>query len=196
MKVLLQIAPFITVSVFLLSCGNTIQKRIVSEVPIKTEVLGLKLCDRSSERSIEEAITKAMDKTVLTNSENSGVGTNVRVFPVSLNLNYGGLSWHYIDVMLNEDKMIVAISIVSSYESYESAKEQYIVAAQIFTRKYGKGNQREESQNVFWTDDTNSVGLICEESSAIYGNDRSFCTLYYVNIELWDVLEKANQPDV
>lgn len=196
MKKLASIVTVLTTSILVWSCGNNTPKRIVSEVPIKTEVLGLKLCDLSSERAIEKAITKATDKIVLTDSEKNGVGTNVRVFPVSLDLNYGGLSWHYVDVTLNEDKKIVFISIVASYENVERAKEQFNAATQVFTQKYGKGNLNEEYQNVFWTDDINSVGLTYVESSALNGNDRSFCTLYYVNRELSDALEKANTPDV
>ena len=196
MKRLASIITFLATSILVWSCGNNTPKRIVSEVPIKTEVLGLKLSDVSSERAIEKAITKSTDKTVLTDSEKNGVGTNVRVFPVSLDLNYGGLSWHYVDVTLNEDKKIVSISIVASYENIERAKEQFNAATQVFTQKYGKGNMNEEYQYVFWTDDTNSVGLTYVESSALNGNDRSFCTLYYVNRELSDALEKANTPDV
>lgn len=64
------------------------------------------------------------------------------------------------------------------------------------TQKYGQGNSNEEFQNIFWTDDTNSVGLTYVESSAINGNDRSFCSLYYVNRELAHALEEANTPDI
>ena len=196
MKRIASILTILAASILVWSCGNNTPKRIVSEVPIKTEVLGLKLCDVSSESAIEKAITKATDKIVLISSEKNGVGTNVRVLPVPMDLNYGGLPWHYVNVTLNEDKQIVSISIVASYENIERAKEQFNAATQVFTQKYGKGNLNEEYQTIFWTDDTNSVGLRYEESSAINGNDRSFCTLYYVNRELSTALEKANTPDV
>jgi len=176
------------------SCKQVSKQRIVSETPIKSEVLGLKLCDVSSENKIEIAVSKEISKQVYTESEKAGTGTIVRVIPLSLDLNYGGQSWHYIDVWLDENQKIVEIRITASFESVERAKEQFDAATLIFSQKYGKPN--EEQQNNFWTDDTNSVGLLYHESSAINGNDRSFCELYYVNRELIDAFEKANIPDV
>ena len=196
MKRLTSIAALITASLLFFACGNNPQKRIVSETPIKTEVLGLKLCDVTSERAIEKAISKAVDKMVVTDTQKNGVETVVRAFPMSFDINYGGLSWTYADVTLNEDKKIVQISLVASYENIERAKEQYAAATRVFTQKYGQGNSNEEYQNIFWTDDTNSVGLTYVESSAVNGNDRSFCTLYYVNRELAHALEEANTPDI
>ena len=182
------------------SCGQTPQKRIVSETPIKTEVLGLKLCSVTSESKVEKALTKATDKTFLTTPEKAGTYMVVRAIPLTFGgfdpFQYGGLSWHYVDVTLNESKQIVQICLTASYENIERAKEQFAAAVGLFTQKYGKGNMDAESQNAFWTDNTNSVGLSYVESSAVNGNDRSFCTLYYINIELWDALEEANLPDV
>ena len=97
---------------------------------------------------------------------------------------------------LNEDKQIVQITIVASFESIERAKDQFSAASEIFTQKYGKGNVNEEYHNIFWTDETNSVGLTYEESSSINGSDRSFCSLYYVNIEMATALQNANTPDI
>lgn len=176
------------------SCKQVTKQRIVSKTPIKTEVLGMKLCDVSSEKAIEKAVSKEISKQVYTESEKVGTGTIVRVIPFSLDLNYGGQSWHYVDVWLDENKKIVEIRITASFESVERAKDHFDTATQIFSQKYGKPN--EEQQNVFWTDDTNSVGLLYHESSAINGDDRSFCELYYVNRELVDAFEKANTPDV
>ena len=97
---------------------------------------------------------------------------------------------------LDKEKKIAQISIVASFENIERAKEQYNAAGQVFTQKYGQGNISQETQNTFWTDDTNFVGLSYMESSAINGEDRSFCTLYYVSRELYTSLEEANIPDV
>ena len=97
---------------------------------------------------------------------------------------------------LDKDKKIAQISIVASFENIERAKEQFNAAGQVFTQKYGQGNINQEAQNAFWTDDTNSVGLSYMESSALNGEDRSFCTLYYVSRELYTALEEANIPDV
>ncbi|MBR6346141.1 MAG: hypothetical protein IKR69_02000 [Bacteroidales bacterium] len=187
---------FITASLLLISCDNNSVKRIVSETPIKTEVLGLTLCEKSSEKAIKKAISKATDNQVITNKEKVGSATSVSVFPYYLQLNYGGLSWHYVNVTLNEDLKITEIDLIASFENIERAKEQFTTASNVFNQKYGNGNASEEDHNIFWTDDTNSVGLTYMESSAINGNDRSFCYLYYVNIELSDALEKANTPDV
>ena len=188
---------FIFAALFVIvSCGNVVNNRIVSDIPIKTEVIGLKLGEQSSQKAIENALSKEVGKSVYGDSQKDGVGTTVRVFPISLDINYGGLSWHYLDVSLNDNKQIVQITLVGSFENIERAKEQFAAAKEIFTQKYGQGNSNAEYQNVFWTDDTNSVGITYKESSAINGNDRSFCSLYYVNIDLANALEEANTPDI
>ena len=191
-----QFTLFIITLFALMSCNNGVQQRIVSDTPIKTEVFGLKLGESSSQKAIENALSKEVGKSVYGDSQKDGAGTTVRVFPLSLEINYGGLSWHYLDVSLNENKQIVQITLVGSYQSIDRAKEQFAAAKEVFTQKYGKGNSNEEYQNIFWTDDTNSVGITYKESSAINGNDRSFCSLYYVNIDLATALEEANTPDI
>ena len=196
MKSIASIVTIMTASLLLWACGNNTPKRIVSEVPIKTEVLGLKLGDVSSEKAVEKALAKATGKYVLTESQKNGIATVVRAIPTSLEIAYGGLSWHYVDVTLDKEKKIAQIAIVASFENIERAKEQFNAAGQVFTQKYGQGNINQEAQNAFWTDDTNSVGLSYMESSAINGEDRSFCTLYYVNRDLYNALEEANIPDV
>ena len=196
MKSIASIVTIMTASILLWACGNNTPKRIVSEVPIKTEVLGLKLGDVSSEKAVEKALAKATGKYVLTESQKNGIATVVRAIPTSLEIAYGVLSWHYVDVTLDKEKKIAQISIVASFENIERAKEQFNTAGHVFTQKYGQGNINQEAQNAFWTDDTNSVGLSYMESSAINGKDRSFCTLYYVNRDLYNALEEANIPDV
>ena len=196
MKRIASIATLIAASILLWACGNKAQKRIVSEVPIKTEVLGLKLGDVSSEKAIEKALTKETGKFVLTEIQKNGIATVVRAFPIPMEISYGGQSWHYVDVTLDQNKKIAQISIVASFESIDRAKDHFNAAGQIFTQKYGKGNISEKHKNAFWTDETNSVGLSFMESSAVNGDDRSFCSLYYVNRELYETLEEANQPDV
>ena len=196
MKNIASIVSIISASLLLWACGDNTPKRIVSEVPIKTEVLGLKLGDASSEKAVEKALTKATGKYVLTESQKNGIATVVRAIPTSLEIAYGGLSWHYVDVTLDKDKKIAQIAIVASFENIERAKEQFNAAGQVFTQKYGQGNVNQEAQNAFWTDDTNSVGLTYMESSALNGEDRSFCTLYYVSRDLYNALEEANVPDV
>jgi hypothetical protein len=93
---------------------------------------------------------------------------------------FGGHNWSYADFNLNEESLLCAISFVHSYENIERAKEQYEELVETLTQKYGRYNRNDES-SVYWTDGTTSVGTRFEESSAINGNDRSFCYLYYVD---------------
>ncbi|MBO4557216.1 MAG: hypothetical protein J5693_01245 [Bacteroidales bacterium] len=176
--------------------NNTAPKRIVTEVPIKSEVMGVKLCEKNSEKSIKRAISKEVGKEMVSSSQKNGVGTIVRVLPLGLELIFGGSSWHYVDVMLNEDSQVIQISLVGSYESIESAKEQFDAVVQKYEQKYGKGNVYAEKQAVIWTDDTNTVLLNYNESSALNGSDRSFCTLCYLNNELFKAFDKANMSDI
>lgn len=196
MKSLSLLAISIAASFFLFSCSGGAPKRVVSEVPIKSEVLGLKLCDKADEDIVGETLEDATDNLIMTDTQKNGTGMVVRAMPTSMVLKYGGLAWNYVDVSLNERMQIVSISLVGSYESIENAKAQFDAARQIFAQKYGKGNDNSKYQNIFWTDDTNSVGLSYLDASAINGNDRSFCTLYYVNRALFEALDKANVPDI
>lgn len=190
------LSAVLCISTILLSCASNTHKIIVSDTPIKTEVLGLNLGDISSVEAIEFAISKATYMTVYTENEKYGVGSYVMAVPASLDINYAGLSWTYSGVILNGENQIVQIDLIGSYESFENAKKQYDAAIEIFTQKFGKWNAGEGINNVFWTDNTNSVGLRCEQSSAVSGNDRSFCVLYYVNIALVDEMDEANKPEV
>lgn len=196
MRRIASITAIITASLLLWACGNNTPKLIVSDVPIKTEVLGLDLCLPSSEKAIEKALNKVTGKYVLTETQQDGIATIVRAIPSSLEIPYGGMSWHYIDVTLDQNERIVQIGIVASFESVDRAKKQYDAAVKVFSQKYGQGNINEQHQNTFWTDNTNTVGLSYVESSSLNGNDRSFCTLYYLNRELHNTLEEANKPDV
>lgn len=176
------------------ACGNTSQRRLVSETPIKTTVLGLQLCSKANENSIRTAIGKETSLYVYSEKKLYEGGSIVRTSPISY-FNYGNLAWHYVDIKLSKDNLIVAIAMTASFESLDLAKQQFLDAIQIFTKKYGNGNHK-ETQSIFWTDNTNSVGLHYEESSTITGATRSFCTLYYVNIALSDEWDKNNIPDV
>lgn len=113
-----------------------------------------------------------------------------------MEISYGGLSWTYVDVALNQDKKIVLVSLAASYESIERAKEQFVAACQVFTQKYGQGNVYKEEQRTFWTDNINGVELSYEESSTINGDDRCFCTLRYMNKDLFEAVQEENTPDV
>ena len=178
----------------LISCKqSTKSRRIVSSVPIKTEILGVKLCEEMTACEVRNALMENTDKYFETIPEKYGCVEVYRSIPEGFNFNYGGLSWLMVDVVTNNSE-VYKIVITGSYESIESAKQQYDAAVAIFAQKYGEGNVSEN--NTFWTDDANSVGLSYYKSSALDGSDRSFCELYYLNIALSDKVAEENQPDI
>lgn len=183
---------FLVVIFSLISCNQS--KRIVTDIPIKTEVLGVKLCEEMSVSEVRYALMDHTDKYFETTTQKIGSAEVYRSVPMDLNFNYGGLSWTYIDVGVTKDSEVYVLILGGSYESEESAKRQYDSAVAIFTQKYGKGNVRDNV--VFWTDDVNSVGLVYNKASAIDGSDRWFCELYYCNIALSEKVKAENQPDI
>lgn len=179
-----------------IACGNNQQpKRIVSETPVKTNVLGIELGAKVSAEQVKQSLKKATDKTFSTHIEKiDDVESCIRAIPAYDNyFIFANMSWHYADIRLNQNNLVYEIELTSSFESVEQAKEMFEAVKAIYDNKYGKGN--EEGQWKFWTDDTNSVGISYEKSSAINGNDRSFCHLYYTNISLINALQAAKQPD-
>lgn len=187
------VIPFI-ISIFaIMACNQT--GRIVSETAIKTNILGVELCKKMTTSDVVDALMTNTDKFFTCMPERNGNSEVYRSFPLDLNFAYGGLSWSYIDVGVTSEKEVYTIYLVASYESVENAKQQFDSAVKLFTQKYGKGNSG-MSNNMFWTDDVNSVGLLYEATSSIDGSDRSFCYLYYTNIALNDKAEQENQPDI
>lgn len=180
---------------FLLASCNMQQKRIVSETPVKSNILGVELCTETTADEIVSAITEETGKFFLPQIEEVGTGTVVRLITLTMDIYYGGASWSYIDVFLDEDSKVICIRLNASFESIDRAKEHFAVMKSILTQTYGKGNEVDENI-AFWTDDTNSVRISYEESNAINGNDRSFCYMDYINIELFNEYEQANVPDV
>lgn len=196
MRTIATIVTVVTASLLLWSCGNNPQKPIISEVPIKTEVLGLKLCEKSSENAIKKTIGKVTDAYILTQHQKIGTASAIRAVPMTMDISYGGLSWNYVDVGLNQDNKIALVSLMASYESIDRAKEQFDSACQVFTQKYGPGNIYKEEHRAFWTDNINGVELSYEESSTVSGEDRCFCTLRYLNKKLYEAITESNVPDV
>lgn len=178
------------------SCKSTTPSRIVSQQSVKTEILGLKLCDKTNEDKVEKALKSAIGEFIITNIQRNQNGKTIRAIPSSFSFSYGGLSWTYVNVYLDGENSIVLIELTASYESIDNAKRQYELAVATFEQKYGKGNVNPQGQLTFWTDDVNSVGVAYQESAAIDGGDRSFCTLYYVNIALADRLDALNASDI
>ena len=180
---------------FLLASCNMQQKRIVSETPVKSNILGVELCAETTADEIVSAITEETGKFFLPQIEEVGTGTVVRLVTLTMDIYYGGASWSYIDVFLDEDSKVICIRLNASFESIDRAKDHFTVMKSTLEQTYGKGNEVDDNI-AFWTDDTNSVRISYEESSAINGNDRSFCYMDYINIELFNEYEQANVPDV
>lgn len=180
---------------FLLASCNMQQKRIVSETPVKSNILGVELCTETTADEIVSAITEETGKFFLPQIEEVGTGTVVRLVTLTMDIYYGGASWSYIDVFLDEDSKVICIRLNASFESIDRAKDHFTVMKSTLEQTYGKGNEVDDNI-AFWTDDTNSVRISYEESSAINGNDRSFFYMDYINIELSNEYEQANVPDV
>lgn len=180
---------------FLLASCNMQQKRIVSETPVKSNILGVELCTETTADEIVSAITEETGKFFLPQIEEVGTGTVVRLITLTMDIYYGGASWSYIDVFLDEDSKVICIRLNASFESIDRAKDHFTMMKSTLEQTYGKGNEVDENI-AFWTDDTNSVRISYEESNAINGNDRSFCYMDYINIELFNEYEQANVPDV
>lgn len=187
------VIPFIVSLLAFVSCNQT--GRIVTDTPIKTNILGIELCKKVTTSEVADALMKHTDKYFTCMPQKGSVSEIYRSFPMDMNFAYGGLSWTYVDIGVTKDKEVYTVYLVGSYESVENAQKQFDAAVELFTQKYGKGNKVEDGA-MFWTDNTNSVGLRYYASSALNGADRSFCELYYVNIELSDKVEEENQLDI
>lgn len=178
----------------MVSC-NQLSKRVVSDEPIKSNIMGIELGSTINRATVESTLSEETGKLFFCSQEKMGTGLVIRSFPMNFDVYYGGASWTYIDIQLNGDSKVIYMAFVSSYESLDKAKEQFDTMSEQLHQKYGKGNASGE-QRLFWTDDTNSVGICYEESSAINGNDRCFCTMYYANIALSEAFEESNTPDI
>lgn len=179
----------------LLASCNMQQKRIVSETPIKSNVMGVELCSETTADEVVSTISEETGKFFFPQIEEVGTGTVVRLITLTMDIYYGGTSWSYIDVYLNEDSKVICVRLNASFESIDRAKDHFTLMKSTLEQTYGKGNEADETV-IFWTDDTNSVRISYEESNAINGNDRSFCYMDYINIELFNEYEQDNVPDV
>ena len=178
----------------LVSC-NMQQKRIVSETSIKSNIMGVELCTETTADEIISAISEDTGKFFFPQIEEIGTGTVVRLITLTMDIYYGGTSWSYIDVFLDEDSKVICIRLNASFESIDRAKNHFAVMKSTLGQTYGKGNEVDDNI-IFWTDNTNSVRISYEESNAINGNDRSFCYMDYINIKLGNEYEMDNVPDV
>ena len=179
----------------LLSCVGQTNNRVISSIPINDEIMGLKLGAKSSENDIQKMISQATGDSFFLSNSKLGPGISVRAISTDFDFSFGGFSWSYADFLLNEESVLYELSFIRSYENIERAKEQFEQIIATLTQKYGRSNRPNES-TAFWTDDTVSVGTMYEEASAIDGNDRCFCHLYYVNISLTERARDAATSDL
>lgn len=190
--ILLILVPFLTIVLFS-SCGNGTPKRILSETPIKTEVLGLKLCSVSNGEAVRRAVSKATDKDFGCTSEK--VGTHSRYCldrPFGQEFFYGGESWHHINVFISKEGRIAGLQFNTSYGRQAQVQKQYERLCQALSKKYGEGNKnnKQAHKNMLWTDNINTVGVTMTRVTSESGVRCAYCTLYYLNIELYEkVLE-------
>lgn len=77
---------------FLLASCNMQQKRIVSETPAKSNILGVELCTETTADEIVSAITEETGKFFLPQIEEVGTGTVVRLITLTMDIYYGGAS--------------------------------------------------------------------------------------------------------
>lgn len=112
---------------FLLASCNMQQKRIVSETPVKSNILGVELCTETTADEIVSAITEETGKFFLPQIEEVGTGTVVRLVTLTMDIYYGGASWSYIDVFLDEDSKVICIRLNASFESIDRAKDHFTV---------------------------------------------------------------------
>lgn len=183
----------LTLSLFI-SCGNGTGNIVITDTAITSEVLGIKLCEKADKESIENAISKSTDNVYFTYEEKVGQGSGIRCMPVNMSINFGGQTWNYCDVHLNSESAIYEVDLVASFESVERAKDRFDTMVTKLSEKYGKGNV--DASEAFWTDGENAIGLSYSESSAINGNDRSFCTLFYINRNLAREFEETMNAEL
>lgn len=106
---------FLVVILSLISCNQS--KRIVTDIPIKTDILGVKLCEEMSVSEVRYALMDHTDKYFETTTQKNGSAEVYRSVPMDLNfnyVNYGGLSWTYIDVGVTKDSEVYVLNLRGS----------------------------------------------------------------------------------
>lgn len=184
----------VALCILVASCGGNSSKRVVSETPINTEVLGLKLCEESDEYDIISALEDFADKNIsVFDRAQNGAGLTIRTYVSTWSgvdkFYYGGCSWNNADVYLDADNRIYSVSVTNSFEKIERAKEQYDSMVALLIQKYGMGNIGE--QYTLWTDDTNIVRVSYYTSTTLGGDEKNFCQVFYTNIALAEAVESS-----
>ncbi len=179
------------------SCGNN-KKEVLSKVPIKNEIMGIKLGEEASRSEIENAFSTAIGMDFRSYEQEQEKGKLIRTSTYIWNFQYGGSAWTYADILLDEKNRVYDIEFSSSYESMESAKKQFDLLKASLVQKYGKYNiRRAPDKSVLkWTDGVTSIGLSHYEGRALNGENRFFCTLFYVYDVLANPYREQNAADL
>jgi hypothetical protein len=170
-------------------------KRIVSTVPIKTNVLGIELCKQMTEDEIvdilEENSNSSLWDVIKLKNRTSHIFESSSEYH---SIEYGGLMWDYICIDTSEEFKVCGIQLQSAFESIETAKRQYDSAIKTFSQKYGNGNSFE--RGIFWTDDTNTVAVELMKGKGSYGAEGYYCILTYRNNAAANEIITKEQSDI
>ena len=174
-------------SVCFASC-NSEKKINVSEVPIKTNVLGVEMGQKVDIYFTYNLWIEPMFLTgglVFTPSFEQ-ITPNIvsyTCWPKSKDCYYyGGVQWNYLTICTIKNKIVFDITLRGSYDTIEDAKTQYNNVLIKVSEIYGKGNIVQNG--TMWTDMVNFIILSSYEDKAENGSIRGFCDLRYRNIEL------------
>lgn len=180
-------------SVCFASC-NSEKKINVSEVPIKTNVLGVEMGQKVDINCTYNGWIKPMFLTgglVFTPSFEQ-ITPNIVLYMCQPkgddHYYYGGIKWSYLTIGTIKNKIVFDITLVGSYDTIEEAKTQYENVLERLSQIYGKGNIVQNG--TMWTDMVNFILLNYNENKAKNGSIRGFCELRYRNIELEKEVEK------
>lgn len=177
-----------------ISCNSVQQKINVSEIPIKTNILDVSLCEKVDIDCTGTRWTEPMFLTggiVFTPSWEQVTPNIVQYdcFPMTKDHYYcGGFKWTYLSIGTINDKTVFSISLIGTYKTKEEAKTQYEKIIEKLTEIYGKSNSRQNG--AMWTDMINYIYLSYFESINGDGDMRGFCELRYRNISLEEQMSK------
>ena len=131
-----RVFTIISAIAILVACNQN--KRIISDIPIKTEVLGIELCKQMTRHEVYEIIDENTgiplwgDDFELKNSTDYVFHSSSEYYDID----YGGLAWDYVIISTSEESNVFSIQLQSVFESIETAKQQYDSTVNTFSKKY------------------------------------------------------------
>lgn len=181
------------------SCGNN-KKEVLSKVPIKNEIMGIKLGEEASRSEIENAFSTAIGMDFRSYEQEQEKGKLIRTSTSIWYFLYGGGAWTYADILLDEKNRVKDIEFTFSNKENESAENQFEVLKASLVQKYGEYNIRQAPDKfkslLKWTDGVTSIGLSYYEGRALNGENRFFCTLFYVDDVLANPYSEQKAADL